>query len=154
MQFEGLRDVRFVRTPSFVYILMSCAPYILRSAFRLIRSREIFFSRPSLTKIIGCSSLIYRWYAFGWTERDKFSQSAVRLVRRPSLFTLIMSCAPCIQNSAFRSIGNREICQQAKKCSYYIHNIIYQNSGWDFLLSNIVLPKHGVVLTKNAIVKL
>ena len=58
MQFEGLRDVRFVRTSSFVYIIMSCAPYILRSAFRLIRSREIFFfSRPSLTKIIGCSSL-------------------------------------------------------------------------------------------------
>ena len=38
--------------------------------------------------------------------------SAVRLVRTPSLFTLIMSCAPCIQRSAFRSIGTREICKQ------------------------------------------
>ena len=116
MQFEGLRDVGFVRT---VYTIMSCAPYILRSAFRLIGSREIFFSSPPLTKIIWCSSLFYRWYAFGWTESYKFSQNAflffadmhlsglrtVRFVRIPSFVTLIMSCAIYIYIYYDRHLG-------------------------------------------------
>ena len=37
----------------------------------------------------------------------------MRFIRTPSFFTLKMSCAPFIQHSAFQSIGNCEICQQA-----------------------------------------
>ena len=40
-QNNRLRDVRFVRMPSFVTIIMSCALFILRSAFRVIGSRVI-----------------------------------------------------------------------------------------------------------------
>ena len=35
-----------------------------------------FVSRPPLTKIIGCSSLIYRWYAFERTKRRETGQNA------------------------------------------------------------------------------
>ena len=71
----GLKAVRLVRTPSFVRIIMSCAPCIQRSAFRSIGNREIF-NRPPLAKIIGCRSVVYRLYAFCRTESREIGQNA------------------------------------------------------------------------------
>ena len=75
MHLIGLKAVRLVRTPSFVRIIMSCAPCIQRSAFRSIGNREIF-NRTLLTKVIGCRSLVYRRYAFCRTESHKIGQNA------------------------------------------------------------------------------
>ena len=93
---------------------MYCAPILLRSAFSLIVSREI--RQPSsvdrnnrllvFTLSIRCSSLVI-------DGMHLVGLRAVRVIRSLSLFTLKMSCAPFIQRSAFRLIGNREICQQA-----------------------------------------
>ena len=78
MHLVDLWAMRFVRTSSFVTIIMSCASFILRSKFRFIGRREIC-QQASVTKIIGCSSLIYWWCALGRTESREIYQNAFRV---------------------------------------------------------------------------
>ena len=65
-----------------------------------------FVSKPPLTKIIGCRSLLYHYYAFGRTESRDICQNA-------SFVTIIMPCAISILWSSCKLIGSPEICQQA-----------------------------------------
>ena len=77
MHLVGLEAVRFVMTPTLIIIIRSCASFIQRSAFRLIESRETSSaSTPPLITLIGCSSLIFHWYAFGRTENHEICQNA------------------------------------------------------------------------------